>query len=232
MNHKAQFILKSIIAFTCVVQSNLVFAVNHEATSVFKPVYLLLLLLLFVVIVVLILKVRSNAQVLETLRNELKYLSRTDDLTQLFNRRYFEKRLYHIFERHIRNKSSNSVLMMVGIQGFQSLVNDHGQSAGDLVAQTAANLIQDRVRNTDLCGRFSVDTFWVLLRDTTAEPAQKIAEEVRRTLEGTQVLYGEKKFHTTCSIGIAAYSSSMDSCLDWIQQADQALNKEKREKNN
>ena len=227
MKQNSKRILKNILLTSLMSQANFVAAENVSSASLFNVINLLFLLL-FLVIVLLMVKVRNNAKVLDKLRSELKYLSRTDDLTQLFNRRYLEKRLYQIFERHIRNKSSNSVLLMIGIDGFQSMLNNSGQSAGDLVIHTTASLIQDRVRNTDLCGRFSEDTFLVLLRDTTSEPAKKLAEEVRLKLASTEVLYGQQKLNITCSIGLAAYSDRMVSCRDWIQQTDQALNRAKQ----
>lgn len=227
MNKKSQHIIKYLLMSSLMGQVSFVYAANASTSSLFSVVNVLYLLL-SVLIIFLMVKVRSNAKVLDKLRKELKYLSRTDDLTQLFNRRYLEKRLYQVFERHIRNKSSNSVLLMVGLDGFQTMINNNGQSAGDLVVQTTASLIQDRVRNTDLCGRFSEDTFLVLLRDTTVEPAQLLAEEVRLKLLNAEILYGKQKFYTSCSLGIAAYSERMVSCRDWIQQADQALNKAKQ----
>ena len=227
MKQNSKRILKNILLTSLMSQANFVAAENVSSASLFNVINLHFLLL-FLVIVLLMVKVRNNAKVLDKLRSELKYLSRTDDLTQLFNRRYLEKRLYQIFERHIRNKSSNSVLLMIGIDGFQSMLNNSGQSAGDLVIHTTASLIQDRVRNTDLCGRFSEDTFLVLLRDTTSEPAKKLAEEVRLKLASTEVLYGQQKLNITCSIGLAAYSDRMVSCRDWIQQTDQALNRAKQ----
>ena len=227
MNQKSNDILSYILLIALVSQSDSVAAADAGYTSLVSLVDLMFVLL-FVVILLLIVKVRNNAKVLDKLRTELKYLSRTDDLTQLFNRRYLEKRLYEVFERHIRNKSSNSVLLMVGLDEFNKLVNEHGQSAGDLVVQTTASLLLERVRNTDLCGRFSEDTFLILLRDTTEAPAQVLAEEVRLKLQGVEILYGKQKIYTTCSLGIAAYSERMVSCRDWIQHADQALNKAKQ----
>lgn len=227
MNQKPKHILSFTVWITWVFQTSSAAAVPVQATSAFNWINLMFGLLI-AVILLLVVKVRNNAKVLGKLRNELKYLSRTDDLTQFFNRRYLEKRLYEIFERHLRSKSSNSVLLMIGIDGFKDLLNNSGQSAGDLVVHTTAGLIQERVRNTDLCGRFAEDTFLVLLRDTKQEPAKKLAEELRLKLQETVILYGQQKIYITGSMGLAAYSTRMVSCRDWIQQADQALNRAKQ----
>ncbi len=187
-----------------------------------------LLFILIVAVVLLLYKVTTNAKALNKLRSELRHLSRTDDLTQLNNRRYSEKRLYQVFERHLRNNSANSVLLMLEIDDFDAVVNTSGQTAGDLVIQTVAGLVQDRVRNTDLVGRFATHTFMVLLRDTTTEPAKVLADEIRRLVANNQIMYGKQQINVTCSIGLRAYSSSMVSCRDWIQQADRALNRSKQ----
>jgi diguanylate cyclase (GGDEF)-like protein len=227
MKMKTLYTQRIILWSSILVFPTLLFAANTNDMVLFTGVNLLILLLSFLT-VFLIYKVRKNAKTLDKLRKELKHLSRTDDLTQMFNRRYLEKRLYEVFERHIRNKSSNSVLLMVSLDNFRSTLNNKGQSAADLLVQNTAGVIQERVRNTDLCGRFSEDTFLVLLRDTTTKPAQKLAEEVRSKLQDTELLYGQIKLDTTCSLGLAAYSSDMVSCRDWIQQVDQALNKAKQ----
>ena len=87
-------------------------AANTNEMSLFTGVNLLILLLGLLTFF-LIYKVKKNATTLDKLRKELKHLSRTDDLTQMFNRRYLEKRLYEVFERHIRNKSSNLSLIHI-----------------------------------------------------------------------------------------------------------------------
>ncbi|MCX7553198.1 GGDEF domain-containing protein [Marinicella sp. S1101] len=185
-----------------------------------------LLIFMLVLVVILVIIVRKNATRLLALRNELNQMSRTDHLTQLYRREYFEKRLYEVFERHIRNKRSSSVLMMVEINDMDSILNS-GQTASELVIQRVVKIILERVRNTDLSGRFANNTFIILLRDTTIEPAETLAKELREKIASAKIKYGEQTISTTCSFGLAAYDSSMDSCIDWIRSADQALNQAK-----
>lgn len=182
-----------------------------------------LFLVLFVLIVLLVIKVRKYGKNLAKLEAELTHLSRTDELTQLLNRRYLEKRLYEDFEWHMRNKSSNSVLLMIEIDQFDSVTDNFGHAAGDLVVQTVASIIQDRIRNTDLCGRFAEETFLVLLRDTTTEPARSLADQVCEMVADTNMFYGQKTNNVTCCVGVAAYTEDMVSCRDWIQNAEKAL---------
>lgn len=227
MKNKSQYILKAVFCICLLSQINYSAAASDQEFNLNNPINIVLLVLMAVIVVMLV-KARSNAKALTKLQSEVKHLRRTDELTQLFNKRYMEKRLYEIFERHLRNTSSNSVLLMIGLDDFQMLVKDNGQSAGDLVVKNTAELIIDRIRNTDLCGRFTEDTFIVLLRDTTKQPAQKLAEQIRVMIQDTETLYGKQKLCITCSIGLAAHSDRMMSCRDWIQQADQALNRAKQ----
>lgn len=188
----------------------------------------LLLFLMLVLVVALVIKVKKTASSLNKVREDLNHMSRTDYLTQLFKRQYFEKRLYEVFERYIRKKSSNSVLMMIEIDNMDE-TQSSGQTASELVIQRVVKVILERVRNTDLSGRFTESCFIVLLRDTTIEPAEKLADELKDKIADTEIEYGEKTIGTTCSFGLAAYSEKMDSCIDWIQSADQALNAAKKQ---
>lgn len=227
MDQKVQYILKWVFMLWMFSQSNVAAAqsgVNHSWLNITN----LMFVVLIVLIVLLAIKAKSNASEINKLKRELKQLSRTDNLTQLFSRTYLEKRLYEVFERHLRNKSSNSVLMMVGVDGYSRLLKNSGQSAGDMVIKTTTKLLLERIRNTDLCGRFSADCFLILLRDSGIEPAQKLAEEIRLNLQNTDIRYGEQYLNSTCSIGLSAYAERMVSCRDWIQQADQALNRAKQ----
>ena len=205
------------------------FAATEDQSMFSKHWTLGLFLVLFVLIVFLVIKVRSYGKNLAQLESELTHLSRTDDLTQLLNRRYLEKRLYEDFEWHLRNQSANSVLLMIEIDQFDTVTENFGHAAGDLVVQTVASIIQTRVRNTDLCGRYAEEAFLVLLRDITTDPAKTLADQVREKVSTTDMFYGQQSNNVSCSVGVAAYTSDMVSCRDWIQQAEQALYQAKQQ---
>lgn len=182
-----------------------------------------LLVLMALLIIALVFKVKHTAAKLSRLRADLDELSRTDHPTQLFKRHYFEKRLYEVFELHIRNKSSNSVLMLVEIDQMDE-IKKNGQTAQELVVQRVVKIILERIRHTDLSGRFADDAFIILLRDTTIEPASKLVKELQTRIKEAEINYGQQSIQTTCSFGLAAYNENMDSCIDWIRSTDLALN--------
>lgn len=182
-----------------------------------------LLLILSAVIIFLIIKVLKNAQALVLHRDQLKILNRTDDLTQMFNRRYLQKRLYEEFEVQQRNNRADSVLVMIDIDKFKQINDSYGHLAGDLVIHVIAEMIQERLRTTDICGRFGGEEFLILLRNTNAKNAFNLAEQLRINIENKVIKYHDQTIKSTCSFGIAPFSSQMDSCHDWIQQADLAM---------
>ncbi|WP_223786892.1 GGDEF domain-containing protein [Marinicella meishanensis] len=220
---------KIMVLLTGLVQYRVGLAAAGGANPITNPWILALFVVLFALIVFLVVKVRSYGNNLTLLETELTRLSRTDDLTQLLNRRYLEKRLYEDFEVHLRNPDANSVLMMVEVDQFDDLTDTFGHAAGDLVVQTIADIIQARVRTTDLCGRFAEEAFLVCLRDTSIKPATSLADEVRQKVADTDMFYGQKTNKVTCSVGLASLSQDMVSCRDWIQQAEQALYQAKQQ---
>lgn len=182
-----------------------------------------LLLLLFIVIILLIAKVLKNTRALAQHRDQLRILNRTDDLTQMYNRRYLQKRLLEEFDLLKRNNRADSVLVMIDIDKFKQINDTHGHLAGDVVIQVIAEMVQERLRSTDICGRLGGEEFLVLLRNTTAENAYLLAEQLRINIENKIINYHDQSITTTCSVGIAAFSNDMLSCHDWIQQADDAM---------
>lgn len=222
-----------VLLTVLVLQGSAALAATDSANDIMGPIMnpwiLALFVMLFALIVLLVIKVRRYGKNLSKLETELARLSRTDELTQLLNRRYLEKRLYEDFEFHLRHPEANSVLMMVGVDQFDDLTDAYGHAAGDLVVQTIANIIQARVRTTDLCGRFAEEAFLVSLRDTAIQPAVTLADEVRQKVADTGLFYGQKTNQVTCSVGLVALSQDMVSCRDWIQQAEQALYQAKQQ---
>ncbi len=162
----------------------------------------------------------------------MKVQSRTDELTQMLNRKYLEKRLFELFELHMRKREVRDVLIMIDIDEFKKVNVTHGHAAGDWALQRLSQLVIERFRNTDLCGRYSEHTFLVLLRDSGVENATKIAEELREKVANTVISFKQKDIKLTCSIGLSAYSKTMVSCHDWIQQADMAAYQSKQKGGN
>lgn len=187
-----------------------------------------LLLILTTVIAYLVLRTKSDAKVLAEQHKKMKRLSRTDDLTQLYNRRYIQKRLYEEFELYLRKPQTNASLLMIDLDHFKAINDTYGHAAGDLVLEIVARMIDERSRKTDLFARYGGEEFLLLLRNTDADNALKLAEKIRTAIESKAIEFQGKIIHVTCSIGISAFNESLETCHDWIQQADMAMYQSKQ----
>jgi diguanylate cyclase (GGDEF)-like protein len=95
-------------------------------------------------------------------------------------------------------------IILIDLDHFKRINDDHGHLVGDLVLAEATTAIQSAVRDSDLVGRFGGEEFVVLLPRTNTEAAQVIAERIRRAIEATEVRpTGDVTVHVTASLGVA-----------------------------
>ncbi|QJR80396.1 sensor domain-containing diguanylate cyclase [Alteromonas pelagimontana] len=158
----------------------------------------------------------------ERLNEEMKVLSRVDGLTGLYNRRYWQERFDHIFKLAQRNEKPTSA-MMLDIDHFKKVNDTYGHQAGDKVIQALAAVIQKNIRETDLAGRYGGEEFAIVLTDTGAKNAVKVAERIRKSALNTIVEHEGEQITFTVSIGLAEYSANHANSLEWLEDADEAL---------
>lgn len=158
---------------------------------------------------------------LEESRRELERLARTDPLTGMANRRYFEERLDQALSRLARRDTSPLALLYLDVDCFKQINDRHGHGIGDLVLRIFAQQLQDHVRVTDLVARFGGDEFAVLLEDTRSiEDAEIVARKLVATIGGL-VIPGLPQGVTT-SLG-AAYARQPIGAAALLAAADAAL---------
>ena len=166
--------------------------------------------------------IASNRNALEKANLELEKLSRTDRLTQLNNRGYWEECLTQEFSRFKRYKTTCSVIMF-DIDHFK-LVNDtYGHQAGDEVIREVSKVLLHNLRKTDIAGRYGGEEFGVILGNTDADSAVIFCERVREEIAALEVVYEEKLIKITVSLGISQAVESTSDYVSWLNQADQAL---------
>ncbi|MGH1463392.1 MAG: diguanylate cyclase [Neptuniibacter sp.] len=178
---------------------------------------------------ILIYDVTDNAvgqQELEAANKQLQSLSRTDGLTGLYNRAYWQECLEKEFNRFERLQETCSVVMF-DIDHFKKVNDTYGHQAGDIVIQTIAKTLQQHARKTDITGRYGGEEYGAILVGTSGEQAITFAERLRSAVEALVIPYGEHKLSVTISLGIAEVNLEQDGALDWLEQADQALYKSK-----
>ena len=158
----------------------------------------------------------------ERLNDDLKQLSRTDGLTGLFNRRYWQERFERLYKLG-RRRETPSTALMLDIDHFKKINDTYGHQAGDEVIKTLAQVIRKSVRETDLPGRYGGEEFAIVLEDSSADNAKRVAERIRRLSEAMRVEFEGRQIQFTISIGLCEFSPEFLSEMAWLEQADQAL---------
>lgn len=127
----------------------------------------------------------------------------TDVLTGWYNRRYLQSRLLEEVARAQRDQRPLSCLLL-DVDFFKQVNDTYGHLAGDRVLREMAQRIELEVRHSDVGARFGGEEFAVLLPDTRARDAQRLAERIRRAVSVAPIETGDGRAVTvTVSIGIA-----------------------------
>ncbi len=162
----------------------------------------------------------KNAQ----LYARLEQKSRIDELTGLFNRRYFEERLKEELSRHSRYSDVFSIFM-IDLDNFKAYNDVYGHPAGDILLGQIGKIIKSSVRNVDQAFRYGGDEFVVILPQTARDAAYVVAERVRRQIAEEME---KRAIAVTCSIGLASYPADGMLSGELVDVADTALYNAKR----
>ena len=173
-----------------------------------------------------VLKFSYQDQLEEELRKRLYESATHDALTGLYNKRFFLESLEAAFAHAARRGAPLSVLVL-DIDLFKQVNDQHGHLVGDSVLRQVASLIQKEVRTEDVLCRFGGEEFALLMRDAGPEPALVGAERIRSRM-AEHVFEGPGELRLTVSIGVASRSSSGDSPLQLFAGADAALYEAKK----
>lgn len=171
---------------------------------------------------------REAGPVLEARRlmEHLRENALRDPMTGLYNRRFLEEYVGALVGGSQRRKSAFSVLML-DLDFFKQVNDTHGHEAGDKVIKTLADILLRHVRSSDMAVRYGGEEFLLVLTDTGAEAAMKVAEKIRAEVEATAVPLPGGMLHKTISIGVAEFPGDSDTFWQVVKFADVALYKAK-----
>lgn len=145
-----------------------------------------------------------------------------DTLTRLLNRRF----LPSVLMREIKvatERHSQFAMLMIDVDHFKRVNDEHGHEAGDMVLQQAAMLILNSVRNGDFVFRYGGEELLVMLVEIDPQVAERIAETLRRRFEANEFLVSMgRQLQVTISVGLAVYDGHPDYQY-LINRADQAM---------
>lgn len=161
-------------------------------------------------------------QALEGANGELERLSRTDRLTELYNRGYWEECLEQEFHRCKRSGQKSS-LVMFDIDHFKKVNDTYGHQAGDEVIRQTSQTLRRTIRKTDIAGRYGGEEFAVILVDTDAEHGMILAERLRKRIEALTVRHEDLKIRFAISLGLSQLEQAIPDYTQWLARSDQAL---------
>ena len=162
---------------------------------------------------------RSRTQIQERNR-ELRLLATRDPLTGCLNRRTFFESFDRQWAQSERNRRPLSCLMM-DIDFFKSINDDHGHMVGDRVLQKVAKTIQNTCRQSDLLCRYGGEEFCIVMPDTELEACEIFANRVRQRVEATDM--GIEGLNVTISLGASCSDLGASDPQSLLDQADKAL---------
>ena len=136
--------------------------------------------------------------------------SRTDSKTRLLNAATWEREATAEVGRAVRTRTPLAVAML-DIDRFKAINDTYGHLLGDQVIKEIAHTLNTLLRDYDLAGRFGGEEFSLLLPQTRAVDAFRIAERIRSAISGLSIIApgatGGERVHVTVSIGVAALDS-------------------------
>lgn len=177
-------------------------------------------------------KVRERTEQLNHAMEKLEKLSITDELTQLANRRYFDKALKKEIARAKRS-TRPLALIYFDIDYFKTFNDTYGHSAGDRCLKQVANVLRAHAkRSADVVARYGGEEFVMLLPDLNNQQALEVAEWVRRDIAKLKINNERAPAgQVTMSAGIAVVQDNF-TADDLLKLADDALYKSKADGRN
>ena len=153
--------------------------------------------------------------------------ARTDSKTGLLNAATWERGATAEVARAVRTRTQLAVALL-DIDRFKVINDTYGHLTGDEVLKEIAHTLKTMLRDYDLAGRFGGEEFALLLPQTRAVDAFRIAERIRSAISGLCIIApgtaGGERVHVTVSIGVAALDSgSKREYAELMAAADAAL---------
>lgn len=154
---------------------------------------------------------------------QLTYQAEHDELTGLYNRRYFQQELERVVARVARSAATCAILY-VDLDQFKYINDTLGHAAGDRLLMEISTMLTEHAREGDLLARFGGDEFTLLLYNIEENNIIRVADEFRKLLENYKFMDDNKSFNISCSIGAAIINSETGNAEEALSHADLACN--------
>lgn len=166
-----------------------------------------------------------------SLNSQLNEMVIRDGLLGIYNRRYLEQRLQETFKVSQRYQRPLSVLM-IDIDHFKAVNDTYGHPVGDEILKRVSQTITDRLRTTDILGRYGGEEFLVLLPETDLSGASQLAQSLVARVSQIPTEQLAPNLQLTISIGVGSYPEQSQNPEALVSLADQHLYEAKHQGRN
>ncbi len=154
----------------------------------------------------LIQELKSVNSRLTAANKKLEELSRMDDLTKIFNRRYLLEQLEQEILRAKRYSHPLS-FAIIDLDDFKKINDDHGHLVGDEVLSEFSLVLSEHLRRTDILGRYGGEEFGIIFTSTPLDKAVEACNELRQVMG--KFRFGSSGSSVTMSIGVSRLEETM-----------------------
>lgn len=152
---------------------------------------------------------------------QMRFFMERDSLTGLLNHNNLKQRLEHEVQR-ARRIGTSLVFAMVDIDRFKNVNDTYGHLTGDRVIKNLSRLLVERLRRTDVVGRYGGEEFGIILFNTDGVHASRIMNRIREDFSSVHHVAADGDFTVSFSCGLADYPS-FETSFDITKAADDAL---------
>jgi diguanylate cyclase (GGDEF)-like protein len=153
----------------------------------------------------------------------LEYLSRTDALTGLINRRALTDSLGYELDR-AKRYGGELALLLCDVDNFKEINDTFGHDMGDRALQTLSATLKTMLRKTDIAGRYGGDEFMLILPETALAGAESLADKLLSAVRNADLVFRDgRSVHLSLSIGVTCLAGQKDTIDTLVKRADSAM---------
>jgi diguanylate cyclase (GGDEF)-like protein len=153
---------------------------------------------------------------------QLSYQATHDELTDILNRREFERRLRELLAALRQGSGGEHAVLYLDLDRFKIINDTSGHAAGDELIKQVSQLLQATLRERDIVGRLGGDEFGIMLTLCSHEDALRVAEKVRKAVVDLHFAWGVRSYRIGVSIGLVLLDSRSSSLKEVMKAADAA----------
>lgn len=172
-------------------------------------------------------KLETALEDINRLKEHYESMSMLDDLTGLFNRRYFYAQIGAVLANAKRHRQS-FCLLVLDLDHFKGVNDIYGHGFGDTVLKDVSRVLREEIRESDILARFGGEEFIIIFTNTHNIKGKLFAERIRERIADLTWYIQEQEVKITVSIGVhcqssEAFKQSDPEIDEMIQKADKAL---------